>query len=116
MLKFLLFIMLVLLYITFSEKLIRRKLGIPKQRGFFYHSTNRIQRWTEGTLIVLYAAGLMIFEFSPLFITVWVSFFLGVRTFMEWKFEREEREYILSLHAAATFPLVIAAGYWINSI
>ena len=116
MLKFLLFIMLVLLYITFSEKLIRRKLGIPKQRGFFYQSKNRIQRWTEGTLIVLYGAGLLIFEFLPLFITVWVSFFLAIRAFMEWKFEREEREYILSLHTAATFPLLVTAGYWINSI
>lgn len=116
MLEFLLFLTLVLVYITFSEKWIRRKLNIPKQRGFFYQSQNRIHRWTEGTLIVLYAVGLMIFDFSTLFIAVSISFFLAVRSFMEWKFEREEKEYILSLHAAATFPLVVAAGYWINSI
>ncbi|MDX8290466.1 DUF4181 domain-containing protein [Metabacillus indicus] len=114
MLKGLVFFAAVILIGTLSESLLRKKLEIPKSKGFIYRGVSSAHRWTERILLLIYIICLMIFDFSiGLFLAFIIPFF-AFRTFMEWKYEKERKEYLITLHFVTVFPLLIAGGYLVN--
>ncbi len=114
MLKGLLFFAAVVLIGTLSEYWIRRKMDIPRTKCFIYKGVSRVHRWIERSLLIIYIVCLMAFDFSMgMFLAFIIPFFAFI-AFMELKYERETKEYLITLHFVTVFPLLIAGGYLMN--
>ncbi|MCA1055891.1 DUF4181 domain-containing protein [Rossellomorea aquimaris] len=95
------------------DRWLRKKLHIPKKDGWVYKPVHPIQGWIEGLIIV---SGL-IFTFnreyygvdSQAFFPLVFFILFTFRAFMEWKFERERREYVLTL--ISLFPFILWIGF-----
>ncbi|MGX1194625.1 DUF4181 domain-containing protein [Metabacillus sp. SLBN-84] len=111
MLKGLIFFAGVILIGTLSENLLRRKFDIPKTKGLIYRGVSTSHRWTERVLLLIYLICLMILDFSMGLFLAFITLFFAFRAFMEWKYEREKKEYLITIHFVTVFPLLIAGGY-----
>ncbi|WP_411334753.1 DUF4181 domain-containing protein [Metabacillus indicus] len=114
MLKGLLFFAGVIMVGTLSENLLRRKLDIPKTKGLIYRGVSTLHRWTERIMLLIYIICLMIFDFSMGLFLAFIILFFAFRTYMEWRYEREKKEYLITMHFVTVFPLLIAGGYKMN--
>ncbi|MED3561178.1 DUF4181 domain-containing protein [Bacillus xiapuensis] len=103
--EFILFVIPMLLFGYLVEVLLRKKLKIKKKPGWFDRSVNTFHNWTLVILIVLYIAASITLDFvsTKYLIFIFITISQGVRVFMEWKFEREGREYFISLWGFSWF-------------
>ncbi|OIK10648.1 hypothetical protein BIV60_20570 [Bacillus sp. MUM 116] len=87
------------------EVLLRKKLKIKKKPGWIDRPVNTFHNWTLVILIVLYIAASITLDFASTkyLIFIFITISQGVRVFMEWKFEREGREYFISLWGFSWF-------------
>ncbi|WP_047986006.1 DUF4181 domain-containing protein [Ornithinibacillus californiensis] len=93
-------IMLLLMFI------VRKKLKIKTEIGL-YKYINKTHKWGERILLLLFFITLSIAYFGFYYVEVYLIFIFFLaqsifRAFMEWKYEREEKEYIISLIGAGT--------------
>jgi hypothetical protein len=99
----LLFVMLFL-----CDRLLRKNLGIKRPKGFFSQSINKTQSFIENGLFILFIVIMFTYAFIPdgavnqtllflLSVVGYVFALQGVRTFFQWKYKKEEREYILTI-------------------
>lgn len=91
-----------------GDRLLRKKLNIRRTKGFFYHTINKTQSFIENGLFVLLIAIAFICAFIPdslanptllylLCLGGYVILLQAVRAFFQWKYQKEERQYILTL-------------------
>ncbi|AKL94600.1 hypothetical protein CACET_c11350 [Clostridium aceticum] len=99
---FILLLPLFLLFL-FIEKLLRKRLGIEKRGGLIYTHVNKLHKIGERVLMVVFLLVLISLAGRPNFPIhpgglVFVYFFVlfSFRTFMEWKYLKTSKEYILS--------------------
>ncbi|MCO4852840.1 DUF4181 domain-containing protein [Bacillus vallismortis] len=79
----------------------RKKLGIPKP-PWWYKPVNSTQGVLEVILLIL--LGFSLLRFPPEMMLVFFLFVInGFRTCMEWKYEREEKQYVHYLFGAVLF-------------
>ena len=114
MLKGLIFFAAVILIGTLSENMIRKRMNIPRIKGLIYRGVSTFHRWAERIMLLIYLICLMIFDFSMELFLAFIIPFFAFRTFMEWKYEKERKEYLITLHFVTVFPLLIAGGYLVN--
>ncbi|SCY55600.1 DUF4181 domain-containing protein [Alkaliphilus peptidifermentans] len=96
-----------LIFLTVIEKPIIKKFDIKNQKGF-YKPVNKIHQWSEITLIIsliiiIYFISMLRQYFLPIFSTV----VFGFRAFMEWKYEKNSKTYILSILNGSRFLVLI---------
>lgn len=93
-----------------SERYLRKKFDIEKRKGFIYKGANKFHRWTEGSLLIIVLILLWFFiEYTFLLL---ISFYVLMNLFralMEWRYERENKEYILTLHSIIIYLLLIGS-------
>jgi Domain of unknown function (DUF4181) len=99
-----------------TEKTLRRKYSIPKRTISRYKHVNTFHKWGEILIITVFIiCGIEVAfnddvypglrYFYPFSITfVWIF-----RTFMEWKFDRESKEYIISLSGLVCMAVFVPA-------
>ncbi|TGA97393.1 DUF4181 domain-containing protein [Sporolactobacillus shoreae] len=91
-------IIIVMFCILFSvDRVLRKKLQIPKVEGFIYQPVNKMQAWVETSLFILMII-LMFFFMDYVFIyPLFFLFFEGIRAFFEWKYSREKKQYLITM-------------------
>jgi uncharacterized membrane protein len=81
-----------IVYYAVIEKIIINKFNIKKKKGLFKHF-NEIHKWVEVLLIIGTLA--MVFV-DAYYCLIGLTVLLAFRSFMEWKFEKESKAYILN--------------------
>ncbi|MDM5188681.1 DUF4181 domain-containing protein [Bacillus sp. DX4.1] len=110
--KVIVLILLVVLF-YFSEKLVRKKLNIPRQNGFIYEHVNHVHKWGERIILLTYlvVSFICIFSFNDINLAylIWSYFFVLClfRAWMEWKYERESKEYFISIGTLIVFVITV---------
>jgi hypothetical protein len=94
-------VVVIMLLLTF---IVRKKLKIKTEPGL-YKYINKTHKWGERVLFLLFAITILIAYFGYYYVELYIFFvFFFVqsifRAFMEWKYEREDKEYIISLIGA----------------
>ncbi|PAQ13166.1 hypothetical protein CD798_16465 [Bacillaceae bacterium SAOS 7] len=113
----LLIVMMISLH--YVQKALTKKYNIPKTKGFFYNYVNTQHKVIEISLLLFYLIGTFLLTFRVLEETYLPPTIMGyfplaflitlylIRTFMEWKYERETNRYRLSLTLVAYSLLLI---------
>lgn len=100
------FLIIIFIFFIFLEKIIINKFNIKKKKGL-YKPVNKVHKWSEVALItVLISISFFIIELRQYFIPIFLPVVFGFRAFMEWKFEKESKGYILSILDGSVFLLI----------
>ncbi|HDX9639590.1 TPA: DUF4181 domain-containing protein [Bacillus mobilis] len=106
----------------FLEQFLRRKLNLEK-RGFFgYKHVNSLHVKLEIVLFIIYFVSSMIYINSDENANIGYAFFIffamlwTLRAWMEWKFDRESKEYILSTIGLLAFVVMISLLLYFDPI
>ncbi|MFC7391645.1 DUF4181 domain-containing protein [Scopulibacillus cellulosilyticus] len=106
------FIFFILILGNFNEKIIRKKLCIPKQEeGFFYKTVNDIHKRGETIIFIIFLLGIVlsvIFNFDSTILLI--PFFIVLycfRAFMEWKYKRNNKEYIITFFGLVIYLIAL---------
>ncbi|MFK9120875.1 DUF4181 domain-containing protein [Peribacillus frigoritolerans] len=95
------------------ERWLKKKLKIGKSKGRFYKSVNKFQKWIEMSMLIAF---LILIWFVDNTIPLLIGYFLislSFRTFMEWKYKREKKEYILTLYSMFIYLFVLVTGFYL---
>ncbi len=87
-----------IIYGMFSDRWLRKKLKIDKSNWTFYRHVNTLHKWVEGTIVILFLAGIWFVEDSSTLLIAFFFILFSIRAFMEWKYQRTKREYIMTLY------------------
>lgn len=101
MFKVYVFIALILVINPMLQKFIRQKYNIVSTHRFFRY-VNNTHKWLEILLIALFFIFFITFWFIDELVLVYLLIAIGstvhlVRAFVEYKYEREKKEYIITL-------------------
>ncbi|HFK1547972.1 MULTISPECIES: DUF4181 domain-containing protein [Bacillus] len=104
------------MFLVVLEKVVRKKLNISKQTDWNSKYVNKAHKWGTRALIISYIIVTMICAtLNPIYISNFPILFLITlycfQSYMEWKYDKESREYVISL---GTVPLLIITGIMIN--
>lgn len=92
-----------IIFLTLIEKVIINKFNIRKKKGLFKHF-NKFHKWAE----ILLITGIILVLFIDAFYSfVLLILLLSFRAFMEWKFEKESKTYILNILNSGEFLLLL---------
>lgn len=105
-----------IIFLVVLENVVRKKLNIPKQTGWNSKYINKSHKWGTRAIIISYIIVTMICSFlNPIYISNLPILFLITlycfQSYMEWKFDKESREYVISL---GTVPTLIITGIILN--
>ena len=106
----------------FLEQFLRRKLNMEK-RGFFgYKHVNSLHVKLEIVLFIIYFVSIIIYVNRDENANIGYAFFIFFATlwtlpaWMEWKFDRESKEYILSTIGLLAFVVMISLLLYFDPI
>ncbi|MHC2833999.1 uncharacterized protein DUF4181 [Bacillus sp. F9_6S_D1_P_5] len=105
-----------IIFLVVLEKVVRKKLNIPKQTDWNSKYVNNAHKWGIRALIISYIIVTMICAtLNPIYISNLPILFLITlycfQSYMDWKYDKESREYVISL---GTVPLLIITGIMLN--
>ncbi|MEM5601829.1 DUF4181 domain-containing protein [Bacillus cereus] len=99
--------------VYFFDKFLRKKLNMPKSGFWGYKKhVNSLHKKLEIGLLFIYliTSFIFIFKFESVNIAYVIFTYLGgtlvLRAMMEWKFDRESKEYIFSMIGVFTFAFM----------
>jgi predicted histidine transporter YuiF (NhaC family) len=92
------------------EWLLRKRLNIPYKRRTALKESNNYYKWIERIFGVLFLISL-VFINNRIFIALFITLFLLFDTFMQWKYNRSDKEYVISLVGLICFIVFIAVGF-----
>ncbi|TMU87239.1 DUF4181 domain-containing protein [Bacillus sp. BHET2] len=92
------------------ERLVRRKWGIRSTRKMGYQGINSIHTWGQRIIWAVFFVN-VVFDSSGLINAMIIMVLCVFDTFMQWKFNHAEREYIISFMGLVFFILFISVGY-----
>ncbi|XHU78738.1 DUF4181 domain-containing protein [Peribacillus simplex] len=113
MLNYIIFIIAFLIIAIVFERWLKKKLKIGKGKGHFYKSVNKFHKWIETSMLIAF---LILIWFVDNTIPLLIGYFLislSFRTFMEWKYKREKKEYILTLYSMFIYLFVLITGFYL---
>jgi hypothetical protein len=108
--EFLFFLVPILLISFLGEKLLRKKFNIEKV-GWLYRPVNSLQKRSELILLIGFIFTYAAFSFSNLKFTNYLifAFFVllnALRAYMEWKYDRTSKQFILSIWGCGIFVII----------
>ncbi|MDR7071507.1 DUF4181 domain-containing protein [Fictibacillus barbaricus] len=99
-----------------AEKKFRKKFNIPKKYGFWYRSVNGFHRWGEILIIFIFVivGGIMGYGnmkeganwISKYWFFIFIIILSAFRILMEWKYDRESKEYIVQFFSFIGFTAI----------
>ncbi|MED0948799.1 DUF4181 domain-containing protein [Bacillus mobilis] len=105
--------------VYFFDKYLRKKLNMPKSGFWGYKNhVNSLHKKLEIGLLFIYLITSFIFivKFESVNIAYVIFTYLGVtlilRALMEWKFDRESKEYIFSMIGVFTFAFMTSMLFY----
>ncbi|MGE8079230.1 DUF4181 domain-containing protein [Peribacillus loiseleuriae] len=83
------------------EKVLIKKFNIKKEKGWRYNShVNKIHKLGEWSILVVFLISIIYVNPQKLAYYILLPYYIvmiSFRAFMEWKYQREKRKYILTL-------------------
>ncbi|HDR4479173.1 TPA: DUF4181 domain-containing protein [Bacillus cereus] len=109
-------LLLWIIILCFLEKIVRKKLNIPRQTGWNSKYVSQSHKWGQWIIIISYVVLMMIGSIlNPIYMTyIPIFFFMTLYIFqgyMQWKYDRKAKEYIISF---GIVPLLIITGFILN--
>ncbi|MBJ7957362.1 DUF4181 domain-containing protein [Bacillus mycoides] len=109
-------LLLWIIILIFLEKIVRKKLNIPRQTGWNSKYVSQSHKWGHWIIIISYVVLMMIVSIlNPIYMTyIPIFFFITLYIFqgyMQWKYNRQTKEYIISF---GVVPLLIITGIILN--
>lgn len=102
------------------DKFLREKFNIAKMKGM-YKTVNSTHKWTERLIVTIFllGAGFLIFTNDPnqnsdtflLWLLIYFSTLFSVRSWMEWKYQRETNQYIISIYNLVFILMIIVISF-----
>lgn len=103
----LIFVTAFVIFLMVIEKFLIKKFDIKKKKGLYKH-VNKVHIWLEIVLaIALITIAFFISEFKSYYLPIFLIALYSFRAFIEWKFEKESKVYILSMLSASAFLLLL---------
>ncbi|MGE6363507.1 polysugar degrading enzyme [Bacillus cereus] len=102
----------------FLEQFLRKKLNMKKRRLFGYKHVNSLHIKLEIGLIIIYiiASCYYMFKFENSKMAYAIFIYLGItwilRAWMEWKYDRESKEYLLSIMGLVAYIFMISILFY----
>jgi Domain of unknown function (DUF4181) len=96
------FVSLVIVLSFLVTFIVRKRYNIPSEYGLYRH-VNNLHKWVERILLIFFGTSLIIFVFVFSFTEVYlfaIGYFIilsGVRAIMEYKYDREEKQYVIEI-------------------
>jgi hypothetical protein len=81
------------------HRYLRKKLQIEKTPWGIYKPMNNTQKWLERSLLIVHLILLWIIDDIFLLTTLFFALLNSLRAFMEWKYEKEKKTFVLTLLA-----------------
>lgn len=112
MLKTIIFIALMLVIAHFFEKYLRKKMQLETDNEKLKEPVTKSYKWVSNILYVVFIATFIYFDQLP----VWVMLaaycvcYQGYKIFVEWKFDKASREYLLSILFFCFYGVSIVLG------
>ncbi|MES1042391.1 DUF4181 domain-containing protein [Peribacillus simplex] len=113
LLNYIIFIIAFFIIAIVFERWLKKKLKIGKSKGHFYKGVNKYQKWIEMSMLIAF---LILIWFVDNTIPLLIGYFLislSFRAFMEWKYKREKKEYILTLYSMFIYLFVLVTGFYL---
>ncbi|WP_418219430.1 DUF4181 domain-containing protein [Clostridium formicaceticum] len=112
-----LFILLLILFIVFHliEKALRKFFGIGKRNGILYKYVNKFHKIGERSIMLVFFISFTFVSFAlptlhsiqpTNIMVIYFGTLFSFRTFIEWKYARKSKEYIIS--GAATVMYIVS--------
>ncbi|MGN4422632.1 DUF4181 domain-containing protein [Bacillus cereus group sp. MYBK30-1] len=106
----------------FLEKFLRKKLNMPERKFWIYKHVNSLHVKLEIGLFIIYLIASFIYLYKvenynmgyamfTYFGTLWI-----LRAWMEWKYDRESKEYILSIIGLFAFVFMISMLFYFDPL
>ncbi|CAM4249936.1 DUF4181 domain-containing protein [Bacillus manliponensis] len=107
------FVVVMFIALLFLEKLLRRKWDIPR-KSITERYVNKTHKWIDIGIITIYLmlglTSIFILENFMLSFYMMVAFLVTqwtVRTWMEWKYDRESKEYVITIGSMGSAVAVV---------
>ncbi|AMW97993.1 DUF4181 domain-containing protein [Rummeliibacillus stabekisii] len=112
MLKFIVIFSVFCIIVWALDLLLRKSLKIPKDKD--YRFVNSTHKKIEISMILIFLFVLVFSNYKfPLAIILLISF-VFIRAFIEWKYDKNRREYIITLISIFTYPTFISIAYYVS--
>ncbi|PEA24272.1 hypothetical protein CN923_22475 [Bacillus cereus] len=104
----------------FFDKFLRKKLNMPKSSFWGYKHVNSLHVKLEIGLFIIYlvTSFIYIYKFENTNIGYAIITYLGVtwilRSWMEWKYDRESKEYIFSIIGLVSFIVMFLILFYFD--
>jgi Domain of unknown function (DUF4181) len=112
MVKTILFIGLMIIIAHFLEKLLRRKLNLETDPEVYKEPVNKWHKWISNLFYITFLTVFIIVDDIPIWamLTIFCISYQGYKIFMEWKFEKATKEYLLSVIFLGFYGITIGIG------
>jgi predicted histidine transporter YuiF (NhaC family) len=92
------------------EWLMRKKLNVPYKRRTALKESNNYYKWIERVFWALFLIS-VVFIHNRIFFALFIILFMAFDSFMQWKYNRANKEFIISLMGLISFIVFIAVGF-----
>ncbi|WP_375090378.1 DUF4181 domain-containing protein [Peribacillus sp. RS7] len=113
LLNYIIFIIAILIIAIVFERWLKKKLKIGKSEGRFYKGVNKYQKWIEMSMLIAFLILIWFVDNTIPFLIGYFLISLSFRAFMEWKYKREKKEYILTLYSMFIYLFVLVIGFYL---
>ena len=110
MLSFIIYVAAFIVVYLIIERAVRKKWNIPHNRKTGIHGVNAMHKWGLRTGWAVFFVSIVT-DTSGLFTASIIIMIWLFDAVMEWKYNKAEREYLITLLGLGFFILFIAAGY-----
>ncbi|MGH1256211.1 MULTISPECIES: DUF4181 domain-containing protein [Bacillus] len=111
-----------IIFLFVLENIVRKRLNIPKQKGWNNKYVNKLHKWGNRIIIFSYIVVIIICSSlsNPLYMGFLPFLFLitlySFESYMEWKYDRESREFLMSLGGVVSLLMLLIRTVFKNKI
>lgn len=93
-----------------TEFILRKRFKIVRRKGWLYHRINNVHKRAERLLFLVFMliyTGFLLadYRYTNYFIFGFFFFLFGIRTYMEWKYDRETKAFIITANSFCWYTL-----------
>jgi len=100
----------------FFEKYLRRKMNLEPDTDKLKDSVQKSHKWVSNLLYVIFIGTFIFFDQLPIWVMLgaYCICHQGYKIFIEWKFDKASREYLLSILFFCFYGVTITLGAFIG--